>query len=111
MDLQKLTQDWKRWAAASNKIENGWESGFPDWDLLMHEAKRVMQSDAGTSTSFGELELCWAISEETEDLVDFAKQHLAECWPSLERLAESKDARVRWQVYEVFGAAGDRAKQ
>ena len=48
------------------------------------------------------IELCWKISEETEDMADFAKEHVEECWPVLVLLAQSTCAAVA--LASLFGA-------
>jgi len=62
----------------------------------------------------GDLDLlakAWEISEEGEDLADCAREHLAESWDAITRLASSSRERVRWQVYDVVAAAGKPAQE
>lgn len=56
-----------------------------------------------------EIELCWRISEEGEDMADFAKDHVEDCWPVLVELIDSKSAEVRWQVFSVLPTGGHKA--
>lgn len=60
---------------------------------------------------FQHLEFCWSISEETEDLADYSKDHIDTCWENICGLTNSDDSDVRWQVYSVLGSAGAKAEQ
>jgi hypothetical protein len=101
---------WREWAKEANRLEDGWQSSFTYWMDLIATAKRVMLKDELTSQELNELEFCWSISEETEDLVDFAIEHVKKVWEILEILANSKDKNVRWQIYCVFGEVGGKSE-
>jgi HEAT repeat protein len=108
--LHDLVCQWENWAKTASQDEDGWQADFPAWDQLIQAAIRAMQHDTFTAESLKDVERCWAISEEGEDLADFARQHLDACWPVLQQLVHSPNASVRWQVYDVLGDAGPRAE-
>ena len=108
--LSELCTEWRSWAANADRSENGWQSDFPRWQSLMDAAKAVMREPAIRKTDLEDLEFCWAISEETEGLADYAKENSEACWQNLCRLAASLRSEVRWQVYEALGFAGPRAE-
>lgn len=106
--LHKLRCDWDCWASGADKSENGWQSYYPRWGDLMSAAIAAMIQPAVSDEGFRDIEWCWAISEEDEELADYAKGHFEQCWEVLHRLAESVHRDVRWQVYSVLGVAGHR---
>jgi hypothetical protein len=106
----KLCSMWREWEKEADRSEDGWQSSFIYWTDLMNAAKSIMLKNEATSQALNELEFCWSISEETEDLVDFAIEHAEKVWNILEKLANSKDKNVRWQIYYVFGEAGDKGE-
>ena len=55
------------------------------------------------------LERCWAISEEGEDLKEFAGSHLEDCWAVVVALARSPDPLVRWQAIDAAAGAPGKA--
>lgn len=63
-----------------------------------------------TEEEIKNVELCWSISEETEDMADFAREHIERCRQPLSLLAQSSFPQVRWQVYSVLGSAGSGAE-
>jgi hypothetical protein len=101
---------WREWAKEADRSEDGWQSSFTYWVDLMDAAKRVMLKDELTSQEINELEFCWSISEETEDLVDFAIEQAKNVWKILEMLTKSKDKDVRWQIYFVLGEVGGKSE-
>src|SRR2546429_8207812 len=105
----ELCGKWRHWSESADKSEGGWESDFPDWRLLMEEASRVMMQGTITSEELTNLQLCWKISAEDEVLCDFAKEHVEECWFTLEALSASEIPEVRWQVYSAAGSRGKAA--
>jgi hypothetical protein len=108
--LHDLACQWKKWAETTAKDDDGWQSDFPAWQQLMQAAIEVLPHGPLDKTMLGDVELCWAISEESEDLADYAREHVDICWPVLLQLIRSDDAIVRWQVYDVLGHAGPRAE-
>lgn len=76
----------------------------------MASAKRVMLLRDASAEQRQIVEQCWAISEESEVLADFARQNLSECWGALTYLVRSRDPSVRWQVYDVLGDDGTDAE-
>ena len=107
-ELQKGLEQWKTWASSADRESDGWETHYPGFDLLMQIAFSVMQTmpPEDPATVKG-VDLCWAISEEDEFLVDCFRDHKpssTSCemlW--LERLADSQDSRTRWQVASALG--------
>ncbi len=37
-DFNGLMEEWKRWAKAAERTNEGWQSDFPKWDLLIAAA-------------------------------------------------------------------------
>jgi len=111
MELESLCDRWKAWSRTVWREADGWEALFPEWDALIAEAARVMTKGLPTEAEVRLLEMCWSISEEDEELLHFAEEHIDECWAVLRRLAVSSDWKVRWQVYEASAAAGRRAEE
>jgi HEAT repeat protein len=74
----------------------------------MGAAIAAMTQLAVRDEGFKDIEWCWAISEEGEELADYAKGHVEQCREALRRLATSTHRDVRWQVYSVLGVAGHR---
>jgi hypothetical protein len=109
--LRDLTTAWQRWADTADTTENGWESDFPGWPQLMAGAKSAMQNPAALEETFSDLELCWEISEESEELSEFARAHLVNCWRCVEQLATSQRPTVRWQAYDVASFAGQAGER
>lgn len=108
--LQKYCSDWKKWAKTANRSLEGWQSDYQKWELLMNAAKRAMTNPDISGDELRLLEFCWAISEETEDLADYAKDNIDQCWEILSKLLESEDKDVRWQVYATLSVAGHKAE-
>lgn len=108
--LSDQCQDWQRWAADADDTEEGWQSDYPAWRDLMNAAAAAMTGSPVTGEAIKDIELCWAISEETEDMADFARENIEECWQTLSLLAQSSVPQVRWQVYSVLGLAGGKAE-
>jgi hypothetical protein len=108
--LINLCQAWQEWAFSADQSEDGWQSDFPHWSELMSAACAAMIDDEARQTFFPQIELCWRISEETEDMADFAKEHVQDCWPVLVRLVHSEFPEVRWQVFAVLASGGRQAE-
>lgn len=108
--LETGLMNWKSWASRADQRENGWESDYPEWQKLMDLARTAMTDPQLPRTELDTLDSCWAISEETEDLLEFAKANLDRCWFRLPQLCGSLRPETRWQVYEVLGEAGSRAE-
>jgi hypothetical protein len=108
--LPDLYHDWEQWATTADQSENGWQSDYPGWQPLMEAASVCMVQCSGDPDCIGVLECCWAISEETEDLATFARDHIKECWDTLQALVVSRNPTVRWQVYSALDAAGERGE-
>jgi len=109
-DLHSLLVCWSEWAATTDRSEDGWESFFPHWPRLMRAAQASMAAFDHTIGTLADLERAWSLSEETEDLLEFAKLHTSDCWSVVTALAKSKDARVRWQIYDVAGSINPEGK-
>lgn len=108
--LRDIIKEWNNWAADAEKSEESWQSDYPSWDKLIQVAILSMLNFTGNTDDLKSIEFCWKISEETEDMADFAKHHITECWMVLESLAVSPYSEVRWQVYDVLGFNGDEAQ-
>ena len=109
-NLTLLTRAWQAWAPTADQSEDGWQSDFPDWRILMALACDAMRDAELQSVHLMQIEQCWAWSEETEDLLDCAVDAIDICWPVLTRLVRSDAASVRWQVYAALAAGGPGAK-
>lgn len=108
--LQNLYGEWENWSALADKSENGWQSDFPAWGKLISSASAAMLGQGLALPLLRYVEACWIISEESQDLADFAEAHVDDCWEALVFLAASPFSDVRWQVYLVLAAAGNRAE-
>ncbi|MEO0461198.1 MAG: HEAT repeat domain-containing protein [Myxococcota bacterium] len=102
---------WRVWASTASTVENGWQSDFPDWSKLIDAACEVMKKGLVDSKTLNLLEEAWAISEEGEELSDFASEHIEESWAALQALANSPLPACRWQVYHAAAAAGAKAEE
>jgi hypothetical protein len=101
-DLQRLLEEWHEWAKSGDRDENGWESDFPAWPALLRAAHAVMTSGADLDAeSIAMLDECWSISEEDEEILQYAVQHIHRCWPTIQALASSAHPASRWQAYEA----------
>jgi HEAT repeat protein len=69
----------------------------------------MMRDDLSPET-FAILAECWSISQEDEELLSFASDHLDSCWSTLQALAGSSLQGCRWQVYEALAGAGQPAE-
>lgn len=109
-EFERLCQRWREWAKSADKSENGWQSDFPEWDKLMAVAQSIMSRVQLDPDDLSNLELCWSISEENEEMAGYAAEHIDECWSTIARLIRSSNPAVRWQVYSVLGSAGRRSE-
>jgi len=103
--LKNLLNDWEEWSNTADKSEDGWQGYFPNWEELIAIASEVSTYPDLSDDQFQMIEKCWEISEEGEDLNDYAKTHLTECWTTLVKLANSRFPEVRWQIYEALSEA------
>jgi hypothetical protein len=109
MKLKRIIKRWKQWSSTPQAKEfkedlgDGWEGIFPDWGDLINIACQSMLNKNFTIDNYEDIEFCWLISEETEDLQDFAKENIEACQNVLIKLYNSNFNDVRWQVYDVFG--------
>jgi hypothetical protein len=108
--LRDFCKDWERWAASADKTEQGWPSDYPNWASLINAAISSMVQLSLREDELTDIEMCWNISEETEELADYAREHIIECWETLHHLKESSYPNVRWQVFDVLSAAGCKAE-
>jgi hypothetical protein len=109
--LERLYAEWKTWSLSANKDEDGWESDFPMWSDLMSAASEAMGREDLSHEDLNVLAHCWAISEESEELREFAENNVDSCWPVLEVLTGSDSAACRWQAYVAAAKAGPRARK
>ena len=84
----------------------GWERTFPQWFDLMDVAGACMVDPACFDRHREGIEFCWAISEECQEMSDYARDHLREALPALAVLATSNNRTVRWQVYAAMDEGG-----
>jgi hypothetical protein len=77
----------------------------------MNAAIRTMTQAELSECELNDLEVCWSISEESEELADYAREHAAATWETLVRLAKSELPQVRWQVYDALSSSGERADE
>jgi HEAT repeat protein len=109
VQLRSRFSEWQEWAATADRTEDGWQSDFPGWDLLIAAAKGAMLHGVDDATLDIVAE-CWEASQEGEELLEWARDHIEECWSALERLSCSALSGCRWQVYEAASAAGKKAE-
>lgn len=107
--LEKALHEWQIWSLNADKFNDGWESSYPEWANLMALAQKNMLESNMSNESLSEIEQCWSISEEDETLSDYAKQNYDKCFNLLLKLPESKDPKVRWQVYAALENGGEKA--
>ncbi len=88
--LRELRRGWEQWAVSADTSEDGWQSEYPRWGELMIAARSAMAMPDSADEHFSDIEFCWAISEETEDLADYARDNVAQCWDLLQRLTHSE---------------------
>ena len=105
-ELTQEIMEWEEWASTADRKEDGWESYYPDWLSLMKCAAHCMCKYIGDDAVFAALERCWSLSQEGEELLDFAQENIQECFNVLVKLVESDDSGVRWQVYVALASAG-----
>ena len=43
--LQARLEQFDLWATTADKAEDGWESDFPEWLALTHEAEQIMAQE------------------------------------------------------------------
>jgi HEAT repeat protein len=107
--FRQIFEEWRNWCQTADTSENGWATDFPGWHVLVSEAELAMLESEIEPETLAMLEECWAGAEESEELLDFATERVAECWAALTALAASKVAQCRWQVYVAVAAAGSGA--
>jgi len=108
-DLETLFQRWLVWSQTADRSENGWQSDFPDWQQLMSVAETRMSEPPDQELAKA-ISRCWEIAEESEELLDYARQNIEKCWPAVEAVAEHGGPAARWQAYEAAASAGSRAE-
>jgi len=108
--IKELRKDWELWSETADKTENGWQSDYPKWPELMKAAIEAMSRASASAEQFSDVEFCWTISEESEEMADYARLHVDSLWDLLMRLARSTHPEVRWQVYSALAFAGPKAE-
>lgn len=109
-ELHGLFNDWKRWCIDADRSEDGWESDFPRWQTLIEVASHTMTQGEISPEIAAILAECWSASQEDEELLTFVREHLNECWATLQVLARSSLPGCRWQVYEAVAGVGRLAE-
>lgn len=110
-DLEELYRRWRHWSASTIGADDGQPFDFPEWADLIRAAAEAMHQSPLTEERLRTIAACWAISEEAEELLDHATEHIDACWPTVEALARSSLPACRWQVYQTAGTAGPRAER
>lgn len=100
--LNKMLIEWDKWSVGAEDNENGWESDYPEWRMLMNEACSVMLINNLCNREIEDLERCFEISSETEDMIDYCKKNFKKTKENLIILSKSSREEVRWQLYEIF---------
>lgn len=108
--IGRLYDDWEEWAETADQSEDGWEVDYPRWRLLMDAAIQKMTLQSPSQEDVRYIDKCWAISNEGEDLADYARANVEQCWTVLCLLTESKREDTRWQVYDALSCAGRKAE-
>ncbi len=108
--IARLYNDWEKWAATADQSDEGWQSDYPRWRLLMDSAVQKMTQPSPSPEDVDYIDKCWAISKEGECLADYARAHVERCWTVLCLLTESKRRATRWQAYDVLSCAGRKAE-
>lgn len=109
-DLRSLLKEWTQWCTSADRSEEGWESDFPNWHALIETACLAMTSGDLSKETATMLASCWAASQESEELLSFATEHLDDCWPALQVLSSATLPSCRWQIYAAASGAGARAE-
>lgn len=97
-DLPKLVADWRDWSETSERLFDGWEREYPRWFELMDVAGACVLDLSCFEARREDVEFCWAISTECQEMADHASERLREALPALVVLAKSVNYEVRWQV-------------
>jgi hypothetical protein len=109
-ELTVEVTEFRRWAATADASEDGWQSDYPAWSRLLRAAKQVMRTGPLTPTTVALLGECWHAAEEDEELLEYASEHIDDCWPAIVALTASPLLHCRWQAYVAAAAAGRRAE-
>lgn len=104
-DMEQLLQQFAEWTVHEDQSETGWESEFPGWLPLLHEADKLIQQVPLSQKELDQIAECWRISDETEDCADFARRHLQQepVRQAVAQLTGYADEDVRWQAYDALG--------
>lgn len=99
--MRGLLDDWLLWAPSVPYRDHfeGWEGTFPHWEALIQTAGEVMCLNPLPVDAVPLLEACWILSDECQEMQDWAKAHIQACFHSLIVLTKSRYPTVRWQVY------------
>ena len=109
--LASICKEWELWAEVANRREDGWESDFPQWRKLIDCASQLMCKENIDDECLSNIEFCWTISEEDEELLDFSLRNIDKVFPVLVRLTSADSSICRWQVYVALSAAGPKAEK
>lgn len=105
-ELSEWLQRWAAWSGGADRAENGWQSDFPEWDVLLGACKRAMMSENSLS-QLEDIARCWALSEEDEELAEYARSRLNSVAQIVAALSSHPDPDVRWQAIDVIGDSDD----
>ena len=110
-NLKELLQNWRDWSKTADKSNDGWQSYWDYWTELMDSVKSKMKKKYFTDDEIENIDFCWNISEEDENLLDFVKENIFEYWKILKILVNSDYSNTRWQIYSALGFCGYKSKK
>ena len=109
--LQILLGQFHEWSKTADRSHDGWPSEFPGWSDLIQVAKSLITSTVTDPSTVTALCEAFSLSEEDEELLDFARENVAICLPMLEELTHCERRECRWQAYAALSGGGDRAQR
>jgi len=109
MTLKPLIESFETWAATADRSEAGWQTDFPGWPSLAAACKQAMTTPHPSEDLVDDVGLCWSLSEEAEELADFARDALPATREIVTLLTRHKNPATRWQAYDVLGDLTDDA--
>ena len=100
--LGRQLGEWAQWSRQADSGEDGWETMFPGWRELAKECQRAMLSPNALD-QVDHIAECWRISEEAEEMAEFARKHVSALATMLVELCRACHPDVRWQAIDVIG--------
>lgn len=102
LSQNSLIKNWQLWSTTQAKNYDGWESAYPGWDELIETVQEQALAEPEKQETLELTEFALSISDETEDLIPFFKNHSVKLLPLIEKLISSDDYKVRWQIAEIL---------